>query len=64
MVNTITKAERQRILRRAQELQAQDQLGYNARIDQIQAEFNISRQRARSAVAEALRISRYKGSRK
>jgi hypothetical protein len=58
-MNKVTKAEREKILARARELQ-RNGIEYAAAVAQIQAEFGISRERAKSAASKALRLSRYK----
>jgi predicted DNA-binding transcriptional regulator len=62
MANTITRAEREKILVRAHEITiGKDR--FNAAIAQIQREFGISQQRAKSAVAKAYRQQRHAGQR-
>ena len=61
-MNRITAAEREKILTRARALQHAG-ISYGKAISQLQTEFSISRDRARRAVAKALRQSRHRRTR-
>jgi len=56
-MNKITATGREKILARARSLQRAG-VSYAAAVSQLQSEFGISRDRARSAVGKALRTSR------
>jgi hypothetical protein len=59
MVNRVTKAERERIYRRAKQLRLSGVASMNELTNVLMDEFNISRERARSAAGKVLRRERW-----